>query len=491
MTVTYRRPDARCSPAWGLSPLAALAAITLTGCASLLPPAGTPYAAPEVTVPAAWSGAASTEPPRSTSIAPVQLDWAAFGDPALSRWVDTALARNTDIATAVLRLQRAGWQAQMQNIRAPLSASVSAGNSRSLDGGANASGGTSVSSSLGVSYEVDLWGKLARQRDAAQWTTQATAQDLASARLTVASGAATLYWQIASLQAQLQDNREAQTNARRSLEIVQAQHRAGAVGALELAQAQQAVQATLVTQSQLQAQLQQATTSAALLMATAPDGLTALTALGLPLPTLWTATATALKLPEVQPDLPAQVLARRPDLQAAERRLRASWASADSTRLSYYPSLSLTGRLGFAGSALLDLLANPVATLGAGLSLPFLNAAQMGLDIKVAQNQYAEAVDNYRQTLYAALGDVANALEQRRQLQRQGELLSASLQQAQTVARVSEARYRAGSIALKTWLDAQDTLRNARANLRNNELARLSNHATLVQALGGPASSTP
>ncbi|MEJ7137084.1 TolC family protein [Amphibiibacter pelophylacis] len=465
-----------------LVPLAA--ALLLSGCASLLPPAGTPYSAPEVTVPATWSTAGTAAAAKTTASTPADAGWSAFGDPALTRWVDTALERNADIATTVLRLQRAGWQAQMQDIRLPVSASLSSGQSRSLSGGLG-SPSSSASSSFGVSYEADLWGKVARQQDAARWTAQATAQDLASARLTVASGAATLYWQIASLQAQAADARLALDNARRALTLVQAQHKAGAVGALELAQAQQAVQAAQVSQSQIASQLQQASTSAALLMDTAPDGLQGLQALGLPVPQGW----PKMTLPAVQPDLPAQVLARRPDLQAAELRLRASWASADVTRLSYYPSLSLTGRLGFAGSALLDLLANPVATLGAGLSLPFLNAGQMNLDLKVAQNQYAEAVNTYRQTLYTALGEVADALEQRRQLQRQGELQAASLAQAQTVSRVSEARYRAGSVALKTWLDAQDALRSARASLRANELARLSNHATLIQALGGPAAS--
>ena len=166
-------------------------------------------------------------------------------------------------------------------------------------------------------------------------------------------------------------------------------------------------------------------------------------------------------------------------------RLRSTLASGDATRLSYYPQLSLTGALGGSSSALGSVLANPVATLGAGLVLPFLNQTEMRTNAAIAQTDYERAVVQFRQTLYQALADVDNALSARRQYAEQAVQLEQSLADARRAERLYEVRYRAGAVALKPWLDAQEKRRNAEIALAENRLNRLVNHATLYQALGG------
>ena len=171
--------------------------------------------------------------------------------------------------------------------------------------------------------------------------------------------------------------------------------------------------------------------------------------------------------------------------RAAELRLRETLASNDGAAAAYYPTLSLTGTLGSSSNALSQLLSNPVGTLGAGLTLPFLRVREMHLSKAKNQAAYESAVIGYRQTLYNALADVQNALSNREALARQGEWLAGSLAAARQVEAMTEVRYRHGAVALKDWLDAQETRRTAEVALAENQLARLQNQVTLYQALGG------
>ena len=111
----------------------------------------------------------------------------------------------------------------------------------------------------------------------------------------------------------------------------------------------------------------------------------------------------------------------------------------------------------------------------------------MDLNIQVAQAQRDQAVVNFRQTLYTALGDVDNALSAHQQYRQQAVLLQQALDAATQAERLYEVRYRAGSVALRPWLDAQDSRRTAEIAVAENRLNQYVNHATLVLALGGSA----
>ena len=179
------------------------------------------------------------------------------------------------------------------------------------------------------------------------------------------------------------------------------------------------------------------------------------------------------------------MLGRRPDLQAAEMRLRESLANVYATRTSYYPTLTLTGTLGSGSASLANVLGNPVATLGAGLVLPFLKFGEMQRNTAIAQSSYEQAIISFRKTLYSALADVENALSNRTQLQTQEARLTESLAQARRAEELTRIRYRAGAVAMKTWLDAQETRRTAEMALLDVQLNRADNLVTTYQALGG------
>ena len=112
------------------------------------------------------------------------------------------------------------------------------------------------------------------------------------------------------------------------------------------------------------------------------------------------------ELPTVSAGLPASLLAQRPDLKAAEQRLRKLLANIDNTQASYYPTFTLTGTLGTSSISLLNFLQNPYAALGASLALPFIQWNTMKLNVEISKTEYEEAVVNFSQTLYSALSDL-------------------------------------------------------------------------------------
>lgn len=458
-------------------------ALLLAGCAGTR----SDYQTPAVALPAAWQ----------QSVAPAQAAelperwWRQFNDPALDQLIETALTRNNDLAAAAWRVRQAQLQAGIAatSLAPTLGASVSSNASRRLDGDGNATVRSS-GATLSASYEVDLWGRVARTRDAAEWAARATQQDLEAAAQALAGTAAGLYWQLAYVQQRLDSGGDSLAYALRTQELVRVQYAAGAVSALELREAEQTVASQRAVLAQLE-QLRVETRNALALLMDGPPGVAtpgvatpgdeALAQLLPSAPTRLPETA----LPLVAAGVPAELLARRPDLRAAEARLRNVLASGDATRASYYPALTLTGQLGTSSSALLSLLSNPVAALGAGLSLPFLRAREMQLSGELASAQYAEAVTNFRQTLYTALADVENALSARTQLAVQGEQLALQLAAAREAERLYEVRYRTGAAALRLWLDAQERRRSAELAQQQNRLDQRNALATLYRVLGG------
>ena len=172
-------------------------------------------------------------------------------------------------------------------------------------------------------------------------------------------------------------------------------------------------------------------------------------------------------------------------MQAAELRLRESLATKDATKASYYPSISLTGNLGSSSTSLANLLKNPALTLGASLSLPFLQYNDMKKDLKISDLTYEKAIIEYRKTLYQAFADTENALSNRTELDKQVALQQRNLELAEKTERLTNVRYKNGAIALKNLLDAQETTRSARLSLIQTKQSQYNAYVMLMQALGG------
>lgn len=442
-----------------------LLVLPITGCAT-----HSDYPRPAMATPASWPHASAETSAKASDLS--GRWWTAFGDERLDALVERVIARNPDLAAATIAVRRAQLQAGLVRYdQLPqLSAGGSASATRALDSGPTSS---SFSASASVSYEVDLWNRLGSLTGAAQWAARATQQDLEATRLALIGTTASLYYQSAWLHDRLDLNAQSIDTARRTLMLIEAQYDAGATSGLELAEARQSLETQEASRTTLLQQQVETTNAITALL----DGEEATPYIGSGL--------TGIEPPPVAAGVPASLLARRPDLRAAEMRLRSSLADVDAATAAFYPTLSLTGQTGDSSSSLSKLLSDPVGTLLASITVPFLNYERVRLNRAISRADYDAAVATFRGSFRTALADVDNALSSRTQLREQGERLQRSLDAARTAEYLYEVRYRAGAVALNDWLSAQEKRRSAEAALLENRYSRLDNHIILLQALGG------
>jgi len=443
-----------------------LAVGLLSGCSGLT---RSVYRQPEVAVPAGWSTGAL-----NGAAAPQgEKWWQNFNDPVLNQLIDRALRSNNDLAAAAIKVRRARLQSGLTDTNLTPSLSIGANSSLSRDLKRSSDTRThNVTAAL--SYELDLWGKLATARDAASFEAQATEFDRQGAALSLIGTTAASYWQIGYLNQLIAISRAGIDYAEKTVALVELKYRAGAVSALDLVQSRQTLAAQRAAADILVLQRSQARNALAILLDQAPQN-------SLPEPQLLPDGA----LPEVEAGLPASLIGRRPDLRAADLRLREYLANVDTTRASYYPTFTLTGSLGGSSTSLLKVLQDPVAALGAGLTLPFVQWNTMSLNVKISETHYEEAVVNFRQALYTGLSEVENALSARTQYAAESTRLEESVALAKSAETLLEIRYRAGSSGIQFWLDAQESRRSAEKALIGNRLNRYNNMMTLYKALGG------
>lgn len=448
---------------------------SLVGCAAVVK---TPYEQPAINMPGSFQNNKVLSQQIHADILADQW-WTLFKDPQLNNLVNKVLAQNTDLAVAGISLQQARIQARQaqsqQGVRIG-DAGLTTRRSFDLEDGDSSSGfGVNYP---GLSYELDLFGKLANQTEAARWEALASEEDLQATAQSLIGTTAQLYWQLAYLNERYSVVQQNLATAQKTYDLVRVQYRAGAVSGLDLTQAEQAIQSQQATLSQIEQQRVETRTGLAVLLHMPVQQLAIQEPSRLP----------NIQLPSIQADLPASLLSRRPDLRATELRLRKALANKDANKASYYPSISLTGNLttGIGSStSLSNALKNPVATLGAGLTLPFLQWNDMKRDLQVNELEYEKAIMQYRQTMYEAFADVENALSNRTEISKQVTLQQRNVELAERTERLTEVRYRNGAVALKNLLDAQETTRNARLSLVQTRQNQYNAYVTLMQALGG------
>lgn len=448
---------------------------SLVGCAAVVK---TPYEQPALNMPGSFQNNKVLSQQIHADILADQW-WTLFKDPQLNNLVNEVLAQNTDLAVAGISLQQARIQARQtqsqQGVRIG-DAGLTTRRSFDLEDG-NSSSGFGINYP-GLSYELDLFGKLANQTEAARWEALASEEDLQATAQSLIGTTAQLYWQLAYLNERYSVVQQNLATAQKTYDLVRVQYRAGAVSGLDLTQAEQAIQSQQATLSQIEQQRVETRTGLAVLLHMPVQQLAIQEPSRLP----------NIQLPSIQADLPASLLSRRPDLRATELRLRKALANKDANKASYYPSISLTGNLttGIGSStSLSNALKNPVATLGAGLTLPFLQWNDMKRDLQVNELEYEKAIIQYRQTMYEAFADVENALSNRTELTKQVALQQRNVELTERTERLTEVRYRNGAVALKNLLDAQETTRNARLSLVQTRQNQYNAYVTLMQALGG------
>lgn len=431
----------------------------------------TSYERPALYLPAVW---VQGDGQKQAAEAKGLFWWKAFGDETLNRLVEEALSKNNDLAVAALRVREARLRARLaaDQYVPDLSASGSGVTSFGLREGGGVS--SRYAASADARYELDLWGKIASEKDSAVWEARATQEDKESAAIALIGTTVNLYWQIAYLNERIALSSASIDSQKKIVELVRVQNSLGATSAIERASAERGLAAQEAAHTQLLQQKVEAMNAFDILF-DGPPGTRRAHPMALP----------KGALPRLSAHVPMSLLARRPDLRAAEYRLREYLSDVDATRLSYLPSFSLTGSLGSSSATLSRVLTDPVGTLGAGLALPFLSLFDMSNTIALSETTYEAAVVAFRQTVYNALSDVDNALSARAKNAEQGARLLEALGNARKVASLYAVQYKEGYIPLQTWLDAQESLRSAEVAVLENRYRQFGDCVTLYKALGG------
>ena len=362
--------------------LLVIGSVALTGCGMMR----THYTRPLVNAPEAYAHA------DESAKASIDRWWESLDDPQLDTLVAEALKNNNDLALAALNVRAARLQVHLAVVNPAVTAGYTYDYSKPLNGSAPAVQFHSLTAS--VSYELDLWDQLGATKDAALWEARATEQDRRSAALALIATAVNAYYQLADLNFRVHLNEQSIAYAEKTLQLVQVLKDAGDITKLEIAEAEQSFQSQKANQVALIEQRIEFRNALTVLLNGVP----------------WPEESERMAVPEAPPPriaagLPAALLDRRPDLRAAELRLREALAETDAIRLSFYPNLSLTGSVGTASSGLSEIVSNPLGSLAATLSLPFIQMNQAHFATALARTQYEKAAVSFRKTLLQALSD--------------------------------------------------------------------------------------
>lgn len=455
-----------------------LAAASLAGCAIAPPPP------PASTLQAliSWRTPAATE---------ADVDphwWRHFGDPVLDDLVERALARNADLRIAGVRVAEYRARADIADAAHWPAFGASAGPARArarTGAGAGAGAGGFAESTgyqLGVqaSYEVDLWGRIARLGDAAvaELQGQQAARDAAalSVAATVASGYLNLRGldaKLALAQATLRSRDESLARARRLFDV-------GYNSRLEWVQADAELHDAAATVRALQRTIAQQENALQLLLGDNPGAVPRGTALD------------DLVLPPTAAGLPSTLLRRRPDIAEAEFKVASTDASLAAACDQLLPSLQLSVSATLQGLSLHQLLDTPYTlwSLGGSVLAPLLQGRRLQAGTEAAAALRDQAVIAYEQTVRMAFGEVDNGLSAIASLQQQAGEAGARASAAAAALRIARNRYRNGYATYLEELDAQRSSYAADQVVIQLRVALLAAHVDLYRALGGGWRST-
>ena len=405
--------------------------------------------------------------------APVAQWWRGFGDPALLDLVDRALARNTDVLIGAERLAAAREQIRLS--RAALLPSLDAvfGLERSQDlGPLGLTRTTAAQPGLQFAYEVDLWGRLASLREAAELQFQASEAEQQTLRLALAATVAQGYVALLSLDRQLLLTHETVRSRRAALAVAEDRSRMGYTSELEQTQARSEYEAA----AQLVPQLEQA-------ILEQEHALRRLT--GDPPGPVPRGTLAALQAPAVPGSLPSELLRQRPDLYQAELQLAASDRFLDSERDRFLPRVQLSASLGRLYVDALDYDPVKVWSLGASVLAPLFDGERLEAGVAVATAERNQAAYAYRRAALNAFSEVENALSGLDSLARQSRRLEARREVLARSLAIAEDRYHGGYSSYLEALDAQRNLFDTQLAEVQLQEAQLNRLIELYRALGG------
>lgn len=457
-----------------LSSVALLAA--LSGC-SLIPD----YQRPQAPVAASWpQGEAYAA--RDAEQRAAQLGWREFfRDPALQQLIDVALQNNRDLRVAALNVDayRALYRVQRADLL-PVVSADGAGTRTRMPGDLNMTGEPAISSqysaTFGVSWELDMFGRLRSLRDQALEEYFASEAAQRSTQISLIASVANAWLTLQADQALLQVTRDTLKTYEESFGLTQRSFDVGVASALELRQARSAVDSARVS-------IEQYTR----LVAQDRNALVLLLGQSIPAQLPTSEGLARAQLAELPVGLPSDLLQQRPDILQAEHQLKAVNASIGAARAAFFPRISLTGAAGSASRELSGLFdgGSGYWNFAPSISVPIFNAGQLRANLDYATISRNIQVAEYEKAIQTAFREVADGLAAQatytRQVQAQRDLLKTS----EDYYNLAERRYRTGVDSYLTLLDAQRQLFGVQQQLISDRLAQMVSEVNLFKALGG------
>ncbi|MDB6022845.1 MAG: efflux system, outer rane lipoprotein NodT family [Pedosphaera sp.] len=460
------------------------ATVLLGGCLNV----GPDYKRPEATrIPAAYAGATNgwkvAEPQAHL---PKGNWWEMFGDPELNRLETEAATANQQLKVAFASVEQARAITEVTGAAQYPAATlgtvderrrISANRPALRTGKPFGQGNTfnDLTVPLSLDYEVDLWGRVRRSLEAARARERATEDDLGTIRLIVQAEVAADYVTLRSLDAEQAIVRSTVEVFQKSLELTRERRAGGVVSDLDVAQAEtvlRTARAQLPAIALQRAQLQHAL---AVLV-------------GQPASSFEIPEGSLTNLPPSVPlGLPSELLERRPDIAAAERRMAAANANIGVAKAAFFPTLDLSGLAGFESVNVRTLFAWPSRfwSVGPSLTLPIFEGGALRAGLRVSKAVYEENVASYRETVLTAFGEVEDNLSAQKFLAGEYEEQARALQAANRQLEIANDRYRDGLVTYLEVATAQNltlSLERTTVQLRGQ---RLATAVALVKALGG------
>lgn len=473
--------------------LAMLVPALLGGCA-----VGPDYQAATPGVPPKWR--AATE--RDAAIDPRPplrgAWWKRLDDPLLDALIADAATGSLDVATARAKVREARALARQAGAaRYPSLAGTASykrgGGSGAAAGSAGAVGANSVSSTemqiangpsslyqagFDASWELDIFGANRRAAEAAQYGLDAAEWQLRAAQLTLIGEVATDYVAVRGYQARLALARNTAASQDETARLTRVRYAAGAVSALDVANAEGLARTTHATIPELETAYLQAVAALSVVSGKTPDALVERMASPGPIP------QPALPVPA---GVPADILLARPDVRAAERQYAQSTARVGQAEAARYPSVTLTGSIVTSGTQFGDLGSRSTIgwSIGPSLSIPIFNAGRLKAAVEVADAQREQYFIAYDASVLSALKDVENASVALSRETARVQILRASAESYEQAATLARALFDAGSTGFLDTLIAERARLSARDALIQSQVLIANDYIALNKALGG------
>lgn len=446
-----------------------LTSLMMTACAVSTPMAEREKAVRgAVDAPAVWAA-------KATQYASNTVRWPeSFNDPLMLKLIEEGKANNLNLQVTAGNMDKAWLLAEKSGAALKPTANLSLGRSQSGSANGGSSSG-SVNVGLTASWELDVWGRMRAGISAAQANAQAAEADYIFAQHSLSANIAKTYLKVIEAKLQAGITRNNVQILKKTMRITQVKYDNGlssgqdvALNRANLASAEE----KLIT---LQGSERDAVRGLEVLLGRYPNASTELPSV---LP----------NLPSAPPaGVPSEILERRPDIVAAERKVASAFDATDQAKAARLPSFSLTSSLNGSSASLKDVLnpANLVWQLAANIAAPLFDGGKRKIDMKIANIEQKQAISNYAQTALTAFSEVENNLDQGNVLARREVALTEVLKQSNKAYRIASLRYKEGEIDLLDTLSIQQQAIGAESNLLSIKRAQLEQRINLYLSLGG------